>query len=111
MRKVSEAVVKAFLTGKAKSVGNTSCSEDRLYLHGCTIAARGGSGEIRIYNGGHFTATTKERLNALLQLMNSSGKYEMTASFVYQKNFQWYIQWNNGDSCEFSNGTLVGVLK
>lgn len=111
MRKVSETVVKAFLNGKAKSVSNTSCTEDRLYLYGNIIAARGGNGEIRIYNGGYFTATTKERLNALLQLMNSSGKYEMTASSIYQKNFQWYIQWNNGDSSEFFNGTLVGVMK
>lgn len=114
MRKVSETVVKAFLAGESKTVANTSTDGKSLFLHGCTLAIkdyyRKGCA-IRIYDGGYKSATTKERLNALLQLMNQSGKYETIADCIYQKNFEWFIQFNNNSDGKFINGTIVGVLK
>lgn len=110
MRKVSETVVKAFLAGERKRVGNTETTGIALYLHGNCIATNV-KGAIRIFDGGFQTATTKERLNALIQTMNRSGKYETIADGIYQKDFTWYIQFNNGTNCEFRNDTIVGVLK
>ena len=109
MRKVSETVITAFLAGKSKKVGNTYSNGNCLYLHGNQIASNT-HGIIRIYDGGFASATTKERLNALLQLINSSGEYETVINGVYQKNFQWFFNYTNGDKGgAFKNGTIVGV--
>lgn len=110
MRKVSREVISAFLAGKSKKVDNTYCNGTGLYLYGNQIASNV-NGAIRIFDGGFSSATTKERLNALLTLMNDSGKYEMVADGIYQKNFQWFLQFNNGDKTNFQNGTIVGVKK
>jgi hypothetical protein len=37
--------------------------------------------------------------------------YEMVADCVFQKNFQWFLQYNNGEKTAFQNGTIVGVKK
>lgn len=109
MRKVSREVISAFLAGKSKKVGNTYSSGNCLYLHGNQIASNT-NGAIRIFDGGWSSNTTKERLNALLQLMKYES-YEMIADCVFQKNFQWFLQYNNGDKANFQNGTIVGVKK
>ena len=109
MRKVSREVISAFLAGKSKKVGNTYSSGNCLYLHGNQIASSV-NGAIRIFDGGWSSNTTKERLNALLQLMKYES-YEMVADCVFQKNFQWFLQYNNGDKANFQNGTIVGVKK
>jgi hypothetical protein len=109
MRKISREVISAFLAGKSKKVGNTYSSGNCLYLHGNQIASNV-NGAIRIFDGGWSSNTTKERLNALLQLMKYES-YEMVADCVFQKNFQWFLQYNNGDKTNFQNGTIVGVKK
>ena len=110
MRKVSREVITAFLKGETRKVDNTYSHGGFLYLYGNQIASNV-KGTIRIFDGGFSSATTKERLNALLTLMNQSGKYEMVADCIYQKNFQWFLQFNNGDKTNFQNGTIVGVKK
>ena len=72
MRKISREVISAFLAGKPKRNGNTTTDGKTLRLYGNTIADKNFVGSIYIYDGGVRSATTKERLNALLQLM----KYE-----------------------------------
>jgi hypothetical protein len=110
MRKVSREVATAFLAGKSKKVGNTYSNGNCLYLHGNQIASNI-NGAIRIFDGGWSSNTTKERLNALLQLINYSGEYETVINGVYQKNFQWFFNYTNGDKADFKNGTIVGVKK
>lgn len=110
MRQVSKQVISAFLDGKSKKVGNTYSNGNCLYLHGNQIASNT-HGIIRIYDGGFASATTKERLNALLQLINSSGEYETVINGVYQKNYQWFFSYTNGDNAYFQNGSIVGVKK
>lgn len=107
MRKVSETVIAAFLAGKSKKVGNTYCNGSGLYLYGNQIASNINDA-IRIFDGGFQTATTKERLNALIQTMKRSDKYRTVVSSIYQKDFQWYMQLTNGDKSDFRNGTIVG---
>jgi hypothetical protein len=109
MRKVSREVISAFLAGKSKKVGNTYSNGNCLYLHGNQIASSI-NGAVRIFDGGWSSNTTKERLNALLQLMEYE-RYEMVADCVFQKNFQWFLQYNNGEKTAFQNGTIVGVKK
>ena len=110
MRKVSRQVISAFLAGKPKRNGNTTTDGKVLRLYGNTIADKDMADTIYIYDGGVRSATTKERLNALLQLMKYEN-YEMVADCVFQKNFQWFLQYNNGEKTNFQNGTIVGVKK
>ena len=110
MRQVSKQVISAFLAGKSKKVGNTYTNGNCLYLHGNQIASNI-NGVIRIWDGCFPSATTKERLNALLQLVNSSGEYETVINGVYQKNYQWFFSYTNGDKADFKNGSIVGVKK
>ena len=110
MRKVSREVISAFLAGKPKRNGNTTTDGKVLRLYGNTIADKDMADTIYIYDGGVRSATTKERLNALLQLMKYE-KYEMVADCIFQKNYEWLIRYNNGVNFNFQNGIVLGVKK
>jgi hypothetical protein len=110
MRKISREVISAFLAGKPKRNGNTTTDGKVLRLYGNTIADKSIAGSIYIYDGGVRSATTKERLNALLQLMKYEN-YEMVADCIFQKNYEWLVRYNNGDKFNFQNGLVLGVPK
>jgi hypothetical protein len=110
MRKVSREVISAFLAGKPKRNGNTTTDGKVLRLYGNTIADKSIAGSIYIYDGGVRSATTKERLNALLQLMKYEN-YETVADCIFQKNYEWLVRYNNGDKFNFQNGLVLGVPK
>ena len=110
MRKVTREVISAFLAGKPKRNGNTTTDGKILRLYGNIIADKSIVGSIYIYDGGVRSATTKERLNALLQLMKYEN-YEMVADCIFQKNYEWLVRYNNGDKFNFQNGLVLGVPK
>jgi len=110
MRKISREVISAFLAGKPKRNGNTTTDGKVLRLYGNTIADKTIAGSIYIYDGGVRSVTTKERLNALLQLMKYEN-YEMVADCIFQKNYEWLVRYNNGDKFNFQNGLVLGVKK
>ena len=110
MRKVSREVISAFLAGKPKRNGNTTTDGKVLRLYGNTIADKDMADTIYIYDGGVRSATTKERLNALLQLMKYEN-YEMVADCIFQKNYEWLVRYNNGEKTNFQNGIVLGVKK
>jgi molybdopterin synthase catalytic subunit len=110
MRKISREVISAFLAGKPKRNGNTTTDGKVLRLYGNTIADKSIAGSIYIYDGGVRSATTKERLNALLQLMKYEN-YEMVADCIFQKNYEWLVRYNNGEKTNFQNGIVLGVKK
>jgi hypothetical protein len=110
MRKVSREVISAFLAGKPKRNGNTTTDGKVLRLYGNTIADKDMADTIYIYDGGVRSATTKERLNALLQLMKYEN-YEMVADCIFQKNYEWLVRYNNGVNFNFQNGLVLGVKK
>jgi hypothetical protein len=78
MRATTEKVTGAFLRGERKTVSNTSTDGAYLYLHGNVIAKRV-DGQLWITNAGWFSATTKERLNALPGVN------------IHQKDFSWFL--------------------
>ena len=66
---------------------NTNCSS--IYLHGHQIATYDhNTNAIELSSCGYETVTTKSRLNALL----SEVKY---GARVYQKNWDWFLSFNN----------------
>lgn len=111
MRKISREVISAFLAGKPKRNGNTTTDGKVLLLYGNKIADKDMADSIiYIYDGGVRSATTKERLNALLQLMKYEN-YETVADCIFQKNYEWLVRYNNGDKFNFQNGIVLGVKK
>jgi hypothetical protein len=111
MRKISREVISAFLAGKPKRNGNTTTDGKVLRLYGNTIADKNSVGSIFIYDGGVRSATTKERLNSLLQLMKSENSYTMVANCIFQKNYEWLVRYDTGGEFNFQNGIVLGVKK
>ena len=90
MRIITKKIVKAFMNGEAKNIGNSSTDGEIMMLHGHIIAKKVG-GYIQINNCGYETNTTKERLNGLLDYMGL-----IVSHGIYQRNFEWY--WKSGES-------------
>jgi hypothetical protein len=67
-----------------------------VYLHGHRIATVGDTW-IQIFDGGYQSKTTKSRLNALLSAFGMDGEY------VFQKNFQWFVNYQ-GSPIPFFDG-------
>lgn len=88
MRKITRQSVNAFITGQPFKGGNMlveKCDYDgavTMKLHGNTIAHDTGQ-EVFITSAGWQSNTTKERLNGLLQTLNTGG--------IHQKNFEWFL--------------------
>lgn len=77
MRKISKVVCQAFIDGRNVSKGNTVSKDGNLYLHGNEIAGHflGDPNIIIVTLAGWPTVTTRERLNALLALLGSNGRF------------------------------------
>jgi hypothetical protein len=60
-----------------------------VYLFNNLIAMVGDTW-LELFDGGHKSATTKSRLNAIL---NEHGNSE----YIYQKNFNWFVSTKYGD--------------
>ncbi len=93
-------MVQAIKENKDLKIANTeviSCSHvSDVYLHG-NLIARIGETFIELFDGGWQTNTTKSRLNAILSAFGMEGEY------VFQKNFQWFINYQ-GSPLPFFSG-------
>ena len=65
-----------------------------VYVHGNKIAEVGDN-FIRVYDGGHQTATTKSRLNAILKV------HGLKNECIYQKAYKWFLRLTDGSSTSF----------
>ena len=77
--------------------------ESTVYLHGNHIATYNHvDRSLSLLDGGWQTVTTKSRLNALLDEFDYG-------SFVFQKNWQWFLQrnFNPSHKVDFISGMFV----
>ena len=89
------------------SSGNTTVVQNRddmeVYLHGNHIATLCKiSMDLRLFDGGWQSNTTKSRLNALLDEFDYG-------SFVFQKNWQWFFarNFNPSHKVDFTSGMVI----
>ena len=89
------------------SSGNTVVVQNRdnmeVFLHGNHIATVCKiSMDLRLFDGGWQSNTTKSRLNALLDEFDYG-------SFVFQKNWQWFFarNFNPSHKVDFTSGMVV----
>ena len=93
---------KSFWAGSNTTVvysNETNCSS--VYLHGHNIATLDHTTKaLRLSSCGYETVTTKSRLNALLEEV----KYGCR---VFQKNFDWFVRYNNQTQSFFDGMILL----
>ena len=78
---------------------NTNCSS--VYLHGHQIATLDHSTKaLKLSSCGYETVTTKSRLNAILQEVK-------VGCSVFQKNFDWFVSFNNQTQSFFDGMILL----
>ena len=77
---------------------NTDCST--VVLHRTAIAVYDHNNEaLKLNSGGYTTNTTKSRLNAILDEVMYGAK-------VFQKNWDWYLSYNN-QTVDFWDGMIL----
>jgi hypothetical protein len=91
MRKIERQMNAAITNRQDWAMDNTRVEYEQgncistVYLHGNKIAEVG-DGFIRLYDGGYQSATTKSRLNAILQ------EHGIAGEGVFQKSYQWFLR-------------------
>ena len=77
---------------------NTNCST--VVLHRTAIATYDHNTQaLKLNTGGWYSVTTKSRLNAILQEL-------IGCASVYQKNFNWFLSYNNSTH-DFNDGMIL----
>jgi len=77
---------------------NTNCST--VVLHRTAIAVYDHKNQaLKLNTGGYTTVTTKSRLNAILDEVMYGAK-------VFQKNWDWYLSYNN-QTVDFWDGMIL----
>ena len=107
MRKIEAKMNKAMRHFLPFSSGNTTVVQHRnemdVFLHGNHIATLCKiSMDLRIFDGGWRSNTTKSRLNALLDEFDYG-------SWVFQKNWQWFFarNFNPSHKVDFTSGMVI----
>jgi hypothetical protein len=92
MRKIETQMNAAIRDSKDWKSTNTMVSNadgvSFVFLHGNCIAQIGDT-FVRLFDGGWQSNTTKSRLNAILAEHGCPGE------FVFQKNFEWFVNMKN----------------
>jgi hypothetical protein len=100
MRKIERLMNNAITKGVDFKLDNTQVvsytNSADVFLFG-NLIARIGETWIELFDGGYQTATTKSRLNAILAEHGCPGEY------VFQKNYQWFVNYN-GATIPFFSG-------
>ena len=77
---------------------NTDCSS--VYLHGNQIATVDhNTNAVKLSSCGWQSVTTKSRLNAILQEV-------ITGASVFQRNWNWFLNYNN-QTHNFNDGMIL----
>ena len=107
MRKIEKQIIDAIRNNKDLKVANSEVisytNSSDVYLHG-NLIARIGETWMELFDCGYQTKTTKSRLNALLSAFGMEGEY------IFQKNFQWFIQYQGAPIPFFSGMRLNWIF-
>ena len=104
MRLIEQQMNNAIRCNQNFTKDNTSVinvgTKSFVYLHGNHIATVGPK-SLQLFDGGWQSNTTKSRLNALC--------YEFAYGCgVFQKNFEWFLNTNNG-TVDFESGYTLAA--
>lgn len=102
MRQIERDMISAIKLGKCWRKDNTEVytndnNASLVYLHGNHIATVTDN-NVRVFDGGWQTNTTKSRLNAIINEF-----CDALTDGVFQKDYQWFIKDNN-EVVKFESG-------
>jgi len=102
MRQIERDMISAIKLGKCWRKDNTEVytndnNASLVYLHGNHIATVTDN-NVRVFDGGWQTNTTKSRLNAIINEF-----CDALTDGVFQKDYQWFIKDNN-EVVKFKSG-------
>jgi hypothetical protein len=102
MRQIERDMLSAIKLGKCWRKANTEVytndnNASLVYLHGNHIATVTDD-NVRVFDGGWRTTTTKSRLNVIINEF-----CDALTDGVFQKNYQWFIKDNN-EVIKFESG-------
>lgn len=112
MRKIEQRMNAAIIDERDWKEGNTKVvnTDDRteVFLYDNKIAEIGDT-YVQLFDGGHRTATTKSRLNAILK------EFCIQGECIVQENFEWFVHKFIGQAgqskvynkCDFKNGFIL----
>ena len=107
MRKIEQQMNRAIVNRNNWSNSNTNVDynsnkdSSTIVLHRTAIAVYDHKNQaLKLNTGGYTTNTTKSRLNAILDEVMYGAK-------VFQKNFDWYLSYNNQTVDFWDNMILV----
>ncbi len=100
MRKIESLMNNAITKGIDFKLDNTEVvnftNHSDVFLYG-NLIARIGETWMELFDGGQQSNTTKSRLNAILRAHGLPGEC------VFQKNYEWFVQYN-GSPLPFFSG-------
>lgn len=103
MKKIETLMNKAITTSGDFKLDNTQVitisDVSFVYLYNNLIAMVGDTW-MQIFDGDHQTATTKSRLNSLLQVHGNGAR-------IFSKNFEWFLIDENGVKVKFQDGMIL----
>ena len=106
MRKIEQQMNRAIVNRNNWSNSNTfveyneSTNCSTVVLHRTAIAVYDHNTQaLKLNTGGWYSVTTKSRLNAILQELIGCAR-------VYQKNFNWFLSYNNSTH-DFMDGMIL----
>lgn len=103
MNKIETLMNKAITTSGDFKLDNTQVitisDVSFVYLYDNLIAMIGETW-MQIFDGDHQTATTKSRLNSLLQVHGNGAR-------IFSKNFEWFLIDENGVKVKFQDGMIL----
>lgn len=86
MRKESEKIALAFYERKPAKAARTATDGETVTLHGNNIAWRNADGSISLTMAGWATPTTRERLNAICEVLGYGRPFHQKAHVQYHNN-------------------------
>lgn len=103
MKKIETLMNEAITTSGDFNLDNTQVitisDVSFVYLYNNLIAMVGDTW-MQIFDGDHQTATTKSRLNSLLQVHGNGAR-------IFSKNFEWFLIDENGAKVKFQDGMIL----
>lgn len=103
MRQITKKIAEYFNAGLPLTIDNTRTDGEKVWLFGNMIAeADHRLGLLKITLCGHDTATTKERLNGIMQKFGVDGR-------IYSKNRHYILEINGKRVPDFNPFSLVTI--
>jgi len=92
-RMITDAIAQAFLKGQRRRIANTSTDGQTIWLHNNAIARKAADGSVEITLAGWPTATTRERLNGLLNAMGINKRVSQRGGEQMLDGKPWDGEW------------------